>query len=125
MHWHRDDPKNPRFVDLYPDWKNDYLGQFARYANMTLFPETRNPNNEKGLKQRRVEPDIVLETYPDGTPILPPIAEHRLQTSKEAVMRAFMTLHWCMCLDSCLRVVLTARHDSLGLGHEGYSCCVG
>ncbi|TFK80967.1 hypothetical protein K466DRAFT_604894 [Polyporus arcularius HHB13444] len=96
IHWNRDDPKNPRFVELYPDWQTNYWGSYARFANMTLFPETRNPENEKGLKRKTIEPDIVFDTFPDGTPILPSISEYRLQARKQAVMRAFMTLHWLL-----------------------------
>ncbi|KAI0690383.1 hypothetical protein C8T65DRAFT_700006 [Cerioporus squamosus] len=96
MHWHRDDPKNPMFTELYPDWKSDYLGHYSRYANMTLFPGTHDVENEKGLRRKPVEVEVVFDVYPDGTPILPPISEYRLQTSKEAVMRTFMNLHWSL-----------------------------
>ena len=87
-----DDPSIPRFVDLYPDWKQDAAGTFADYTERTLNPERYGvvPNAAPG--KSRAEHTWTL--FADETPLLPPITEFRLKKHKEQIMRAFLNMHW-------------------------------
>ncbi|KAI0705705.1 hypothetical protein C8Q76DRAFT_697117 [Earliella scabrosa] len=90
--WHLDDPNVPRFIDLYPDWKSDAIGNFSDYCARSLNPDRYGKLEAPPPAKARV--DYQFTRFPDDTPVLPPLSEVRRKKHRDQVLRAFLNLHW-------------------------------
>ena len=87
-----DDPNVPRFIDLYPDWKSDAIGNFSDYCARSLNPGRYGKLEAPPPAKARV--DYQFTRFPDDTPILPPLSEVRRKKHRDQVLRTFLNLHW-------------------------------
>ena len=89
-----------QYTKVYPQWNRDFPGSFTRFCRPVLRPNDEFHDEGAVIpKQRTTYDPIILDVYPEGDPILPPISTMpQAQLPRQAAIRQFLNAHYCMYL---------------------------